>query len=222
MGVDIIEADGLTSKANLAGDAFPGTNNVRSYNPTLRYGTVINKPITFIKEENGTINFRFMGGGKVPTIEILNNPGLFNTVQGTPSQLQTIKIVGKLLEDSIRISFANNVHFEMKTSTEPENKWRKYVALAAIDSIVDTSYVQIRYNPTYPSFSDTHNETIILSSKNSENIKTLIYGKSSRPVYVVPPVANEALEKANPIKDTPAMPQWNDDEGLMEWLRTLI
>ena len=82
----------------------------------------------------------------------------------------------------------------MKTSTEPENKWRKYVALAAIDSIVDTSYVQIRYNPTYPSFSDTHNETIILSSKNSENIKTLIYGKSSRPVYVVPPVANEALD----------------------------
>lgn len=32
----------------------------------------------------------------------------------------------------------------------------------------------------------------------------------------------EALEKANPIKDTPAMPQWNDDERLMEWLRTLI
>mgnify|MGYP003239972201 FL=1 len=32
----------------------------------------------------------------------------------------------------------------------------------------------------------------------------------------------EALEKANPIKGTPAMPQWNDDEGLMEWLRTLI
>lgn len=32
----------------------------------------------------------------------------------------------------------------------------------------------------------------------------------------------EALEKANPIKDTPVMPQWNDDEGLMEWLRNLI
>ena len=31
----------------------------------------------------------------------------------------------------------------------------------------------------------------------------------------------EALEKANPIKDTPAMPQWNSDDGLMEWLRTL-
>lgn len=32
----------------------------------------------------------------------------------------------------------------------------------------------------------------------------------------------EALEKANPIKDTPVMPQWNDDESLMEWLRTLM
>ncbi len=32
----------------------------------------------------------------------------------------------------------------------------------------------------------------------------------------------EALEKANPIKDTPVMPQWKEDDGLMEWLRTLI
>ncbi len=32
----------------------------------------------------------------------------------------------------------------------------------------------------------------------------------------------DALEKANPIKDTPVMPQWNDDDGLMEWLRNLI
>lgn len=32
----------------------------------------------------------------------------------------------------------------------------------------------------------------------------------------------EALEKANPLKDSPSMPQWNDDEGLMDWLRNLI
>lgn len=32
----------------------------------------------------------------------------------------------------------------------------------------------------------------------------------------------EALEKANPIKDTPVMPQWKEDDGLMEWLRNLI
>lgn len=32
----------------------------------------------------------------------------------------------------------------------------------------------------------------------------------------------EALEKANPLKDSPVMPQWNDDKGLMDWLRNLI
>ena len=32
----------------------------------------------------------------------------------------------------------------------------------------------------------------------------------------------EALEKANPLKDRPAMPQWNDDKGLMEWLTNLV
>lgn len=31
-----------------------------------------------------------------------------------------------------------------------------------------------------------------------------------------------ALEKANPLKDSPSMPQWNSDEGLMDWLRNLI
>ena len=32
----------------------------------------------------------------------------------------------------------------------------------------------------------------------------------------------EALEKADPLKDRPSMPQWKDDEGLMEWLRNLV
>ena len=32
----------------------------------------------------------------------------------------------------------------------------------------------------------------------------------------------ESLEKANPLKDRPAMPQWTDDEGLMEWLTNLV
>lgn len=32
----------------------------------------------------------------------------------------------------------------------------------------------------------------------------------------------EALEKVDPLKDRPSIPQWNDDEGLMEWLRNLV
>lgn len=31
----------------------------------------------------------------------------------------------------------------------------------------------------------------------------------------------EALEKASPIKHSPSSPSWNEDDGLMEWLRSL-
>ncbi len=194
MGVDIIEADGQADDTSLGGDPFPGTRNITSYNPKLRSGTVINKPITYITESNGIITFRFMGGGKVPTIQTFNTLNLFNTVQGTPSATQKVKIYGKLLEDSLRISFSNNIHFEMKMQNENDTKWRKYIALSPVDSVIDSTYLMIRYNPTEPSFDDTHNETLIMSSKNAETIKTLIYGKSSRPVYVVPPLANEAKD----------------------------
>jgi M6 family metalloprotease-like protein len=62
MGVDIIEADGLANSTTLSGDAFPGTANVTFYNPLLRAGTDIGKPITEIVETNGVISFKLKGG----------------------------------------------------------------------------------------------------------------------------------------------------------------
>ena len=38
-------------------------------------------------------------------------------------------------------------------------------------------------------------------------------------MYVCYHKIQEFFEKANPFKDTPAMPQWSDDDGLMEWLQ---
>ena len=194
MGVYIIEADEIPSDNSLPGDPFPGTSNITSYSPTLRSGTMINKPLTFIKEKDGVISFRFMGGGRGPMIETSGNFDLFNTVQGTPSEVQVIKVYGKILMDSLRLNFYQNTHYEMRLSTETDSQWRKHIALAAVDSLVDTTSVFIRYNPTEPSFADTHNETLILTSENAETIKILISGKSSRPVYVIPPIANEAQD----------------------------
>jgi immune inhibitor A len=72
MGVDIIEADGVASDANLSGDPFPGTSNVSSFSPTLRSGTVLPKPLTAITETKGKINFKFMGGSMtiVPPVAV--------------------------------------------------------------------------------------------------------------------------------------------------------
>ena len=192
MGVDIIEADDIASEGSMSGDPFPGSSNHDSYDPKLRSGIVINKPITFIRETNGIITFRFMGGGEVPTTFVSGILKQFNTVFGTPSISQSIKVYGKNLEDSIRLRFDNNTHFQMQLKNSTDGKWLKYIALASKDSLVDTTEIVIRYNPYEPSFQDIHIDNLLLTSKNAETNKVLLSGKSSRPIYVVPPIANPA------------------------------
>ncbi|MDO9153491.1 MAG: M6 family metalloprotease domain-containing protein [Paludibacter sp.] len=195
MGYDIIEANGLASNNNLAGDPFPGTTNKTSYMPTLRSGTVVNKPLTFIKDEYGTITFRFMGGGLVPIISTDNIINSFSTVQGTPSTPQKLIVGGKKLVSGLIISFNANNHFEIKKSSDPETAWSKWLTLAPnSDSIVVNTEILVRYNPMVPSFSETHTDNIVLESSAAEKVAISVAGVSTRPVYVVPPVATEASE----------------------------
>lgn len=192
MGVDIIEADGIASDNSLSGDPFPGTSKRDYYEPKLRSGLNINKPITFIRENDGIITFRFMGGGDVPTTSFLGKLNQFNTVYETPSTTQTIKVYGKFLEDSMQLRFEDKIHFQMQLKNNTDGKWLKYIALAAKDSVVDTTEIVIRYNPTEPSFRDLHLDNLLITSKNAEINKLLLAGKSSRPVYVIPPIAKSA------------------------------
>lgn len=59
MGLDIMEADGIASVQTLAGDPFPGTANVTSYEFILRNGTKIYKQVENVVEANQLINFSF-------------------------------------------------------------------------------------------------------------------------------------------------------------------
>lgn len=194
MGFDIIEADQIGSASTLSGDVFPGSAQKSTYSPVLRNGTDINKPLTFIAMNNSNITFRFMGGGNVPTFQTTGTLEAYKTVYGTPTTPQQIKVTGKTLNDSLRINFSQKAHFEMKISTESDALWRKYIALYPIDSVIDTTIIQVRYNPTEPSFIDTHNESITFSSNGAESAQMIISGTSTRPVYVVPPIATEAEE----------------------------
>lgn len=195
MGVDIMEADGIASSASLAGDPFPGATNKTSYTPVLRNGTVVNKPLTYIKKEsNGNITFRFMGGGDVPMITTLSSFNEFNTVHGTPSTYQIIKIYGKRLTSNLNIAFSQNLHFEMRLQSESDNNWRKTISLSPINSIVDTTIVLVRYNPIEPSYDNIHDDNIILTSLDAETIQLNLLAKSTRPVYVVKPDAIAATD----------------------------
>lgn len=194
MGVDIVEADGVASDATLSGDPFPGTSRVTSYSPTLRAGTDIKKPLTFITETGGIINFKFMGGGNSPTISTTGTLSAFKTVQGTPSAVQTISVKGIYLKSNIKLTFKTNLHFEMKKESDPETAWAKTIALSPMDSTIQSTNIHIRYNPTEPSFSATHSDILTLAATGADTVTVSVSGTSTRPVYVVPPVATAATD----------------------------
>lgn len=175
-----------------------------SFTPTLWNGTNINKPLTFIKEsQDGLISFRFMGGGKVPLVNAKGSIQLFSTVQGTASAHQIVQVSGTTLKDSVKLGFSQKQHFEMRVSGT--NDWKKQLALAVVDSVLDTTDIEIRYNPLEPSFINTHNETFSVTSPDAETVSVNISGTSTRPVYVVTPVANNALD----VKEGSFVANWN-------------
>jgi M6 family metalloprotease-like protein len=191
MGYDIVEADNIATDNSLTGDPFPGTSNVTSYNPVLRSGVDIGKPITFINETtDGIIKFRFMGGKDVPVIMVDGTFNQFSTEQGTPSDYQTIKISGEKLQEPILIKFTTNLNYELQQ--EGDATWSKSISLNPVNSIVASVNVFVRYNPTSPSFASIHSDKITLSSYDAESVQLTVNGKSTRKVYVVPPIAAEA------------------------------
>jgi len=192
MGVDIVEADGIGSEATMAGDPFPGTSNITSYSPILRSRTNIGKPLTFITETNGVISFRFMGGGNIPTISAMGSPTTFTTVCGTPTSYQTLTINGTKLKSNVILSFGIGQHFEIKK--ESDTNWGKTITLSPTDSTISNAKVQIRYNPTVPSYKSTHKETLNLTATNATTVTINLSGQSTRPIFIVPPVATNATD----------------------------
>lgn len=194
MGFNIMEADDSASFSTRTADPFPGTGNVTSYTPKLTSGTLLNKPVTEIALNSGIITFKYKGGGIVPMINHTSELTQFSTVQGTPSTLQIIQVSGSELQDSVYLSFTDGTNYEMKKESDSETAWSKKISLATNNGILSTANVQIRYNPVEPSFKARHIDMFTMSSTNAETEQIMIEGKSTRPVYVVPTVAEAATD----------------------------
>jgi len=193
MGVDIMEADNNSSSSTLKGDVYPGTSNITTFNPVLRSGTNINKPVTSIGLSNGLISFKFMGGGVRPVIRTDANGKLpvFNTSFGKTSEISEFGLSGINIKDKITLAMTYNQHFEIRV--KGNTTWSKSLTFNANNNKVDTTTIQIRYNPTEPSMDDTHHEQLIFSTEN-ELIQKVLTAKSGKEILVVPPVANAASE----------------------------
>lgn len=193
MGVDIIEADGVADDLTRTGDPFPGARNITSYSPQLRSGIDIARPLTRIKETNGIITFKFMGGKNPPVINSNhNNITPFSTIQGTPSAIQEFTISGKNIPEKLVLELNLKNHFEIKRKDNLSNQWVKTLTLVTVDSILESTTILVRYNPIEPSFKDTHTEYLNFIIEEAVMSQFVLTGTSSRPVLIVPPVATSA------------------------------
>ena len=94
----------------------------------------------------------------------------------------------------LTLNFSDKQHFEMKFKTDPETAWTKSISIAEVDSIVANTVIEVRYNPTMPSYSFTHSSVFNIESKDAEPFGLALTGKSSRPIYIIVPTANEAKD----------------------------
>lgn len=168
----------------------PGTAfTTGSFTPKTWTGTGINRAVTNITKTANYITFSLMGGAFQPTISSFQTFNTFTTVQGTPSTYQILNVSGIRLQADITLSFESGVNYEMKKDTDPETAWAKTLKLTPTDSAINNVSILVRYNPTVPSFSAIHTDVLDLTSTNADKVTVNLSGKSTRAVYVVPPLA---------------------------------
>lgn len=192
MGVDILEADGLASASlsSLRGDPFPGSMGVTAFYPTTRSGSDMQQAVTSISEEADAVTFKFMGGSSI-IAEINSSQELlrpFHSILTQQVDQQIIKVSGTNLSSFLTAKFSFNKHFEISKDGQ---SWYKSMKVEPVAGSVSPVELYIRYNPTDASFAETHFEYLLLESDNVDTQQILLTGKSTRPIYVIPPVAEE-------------------------------
>lgn len=192
LGVEIMAANPAAN--GTASDTYPGTRNVTGFFPTLKNGTSLEQPITYITDKNGIVTFRYDGGGAgFPVYEPFPETlALFKTIQEQPSDTQYVDINGKWLTDKLNISLSSGENFQIaKVGTD---EWGSAVDyMPESDSTLQTKLL-VRYFPMYASFSDLHRDTISIVLDKYTTYHIYLSGQSSRPVLVEVPVAVAAVD----------------------------
>jgi len=210
LGFKVIEANGTTS--NMRGHTYPGSTNKTEFIPTLTNGTTYDGNIFDITEEFNDVSFCFRLCTDGPYIDIIPQSTQFKTVAGTHSPVSVMTVRGGHLEDNVSVSLLESNYFEMRLREEQDSEWVKNLILTrnSIDSTV-LADIDVRYNPTEPSFNDTHQ--CILQAKNvaaaQPSKKIALSGKSTRPITIHPPIMKEATK----ITASSFQTNWHPVEG---------
>ncbi len=196
--VDVIEADG--TPYSYTGDTYPGTNNITTFSPKKSDGSLYAGELQRITQEaDGAVTFCFKDC--INSTNITVNPtktDFYTEVGGNPDFTQFTIAGRKLAGGDISLSFSGTNASYFKVRKSGDTNWANSINITPnieIDSVQNDSInqiVEIAYNPTVPSYQNTHNAVFIAQHIASSVRKSIaLTGKSIMKVKVVPPVMTQ-------------------------------
>ncbi len=217
MGVTIVRADGTTS--NLAGDTYPGSKDVHSCYFTLRDGTEIRTPLTSILEDGTTVSFQFAGGGENdPNIEIVNAPERFESYPDSASAVQVMEIGGRKLPSSVTLRAKRFSDFYFRPAGSDEEFSHSLTLYPDEEDSLLYAQVEVYMQTDIQTYGDVLTTTFTAECDSNSLIAAQVQVEmvTRRPVYVVPPVANEA----SGVSPYSYLASWNEVEDATRYYLT--
>ena len=203
MGVDIIEADELTT--NLAGDPFPGESNVHELDEFI--GT--DYELANITEQDTMIIFKFLDDDDdddVSDVTISQSRLIFETEQLVASAVQSVVVASTCLTEDLELSFDRGDYFQMQT-TNGEWSSDDLILKPEVGKEVVVERINIRYLPT--TVSDEYGHFDYLTARNHDNhVDVDLLGYAS-PCELAIPLALPATD----ITSTSFVAHWQSVKG---------
>ena len=214
MRYDIEEAGGQRGYSSES-DTYPGSKNVTSFTPVLHNSTIVEQPITDIRQDGKNIVFTFKSSGimflpaELPVIQSTYNPDTKKAV--TPGS--KVRIVGEGLDPEVQTSITcSGSGFQI--SEDSINWSTSLTASANIDSLLEAD-IYVRYAPK-KQVCNTVSGSITVRHDNAVGSLT-VRGTSPRPVLIEAPSIT-GLEDVTP---TSFIVRWDPQADAEEYYVTL-
>lgn len=193
-GISIQCASGTTSTPAM--NTYPGTRNVTICSFLLKDGTTMPHKLMNIREEGNNILFSYDGSGAGSTVEMttpINDFLVYYEKNNVNTDTQTVNFIGNKVSGTVDFSLSLGTNYRIRPSGDPDATFERNFSIEVGEDSTFSLDVDVIFQPRNCSY-DKPVDDVINVQCESYQAQFPITGLSRRPVYVVPPVAYEALE----------------------------
>lgn len=218
-GYIVVRADGSSSQNNLAGDPFPGTDRVSTFDPTLQSGQKLKLPLTNIFENGNDIIFSVAGGdGRGLNVSSVALKYVASYTDNTgkkiiEDQFATTELVGKKLTEPVEVYFENANYFKLKQEDGTYSTDKRVIPLVGDSVEID---LEIQFDPLLISCSKSYSDRLMLKSGKYIRFVQLSGSTPRKNILLAP----QLEEPTNVTRNSLSM-KWNAAEDAEYYFATI-